>query len=195
MKLTDDDTVRAIKMSQVLQDFFDHNSGTKVLRLASAYDELVKKGLVEKNAYNGTRKFWDFLIKLDNCQALNLIPQLRMERLSNNNWYFESTPGKVIKARNLKPLGKVGWKPSFDVDLIKESVAKIEGLQEEDLTDIQIQVRKTYPRAYDRWRSKEDETLIVVVKEIKDPLELGRIFGRQPSAIQRRLKERHGIEI
>lgn len=196
MSLTDDDKIRAIRISQALQEFFDKSPFDKVLRSSQAYDELLKKNLVERDRHGGI-KFRDFLKKLLRHNSLDLIPQLRIEKNGDNwiNWFFESAPSKTIKARNLRPISKPIVKPTIDLQLIKDELAQMVKRDDRDFDFAQLGTRKNYPRAYEYWTKREEDLLREVVKEITDPFELSKIFSRQPSAIQTRLITNLGIEI
>jgi hypothetical protein len=191
--LTDNDKLRAIKISQALQDFFDKNPITKVLRSTHAYDELLKKNLVEKDRHDGV-KFRNFLRKLLDHSALDLIPQLRIDQQNDKwiNWYFESAASKTIKARNLRPILKTTAEKHIDKQAIVERLSNLRKRDESDFGFAEVQTRKNYPRAYEYWTKEEDELLLMAVEEITDSFELSKLFGRQPSAIQTRLKEKFG---
>lgn len=194
--ITNDDKLRAIKISQALQDWFDSNRELRSLRSTDVYEILVKKNLVEKDRHNGV-KFREFLIKLKNNQALDLIPQCRIEQTDGKfiNGFFESTPNKTIKSRNLIPINKINDVKTLDIEEIKKEIEELSKRKISDFDFIELGTRKKYPRAYECWTKKEEDLLLKVVKEITDPFELSKIFKRQPSAIQNRLKEKFSIII
>lgn len=194
--LSQDDLMQAIKISQVLQDYFDQNHGATKLRSTDAYEILVKKNVVEKDRHSGI-KFREFLKKLKNNNALNHIPQCREEGTGGKatNWYFESAPTKTIRARNLKPISKAGIKLSFEKSDIKNQVSAFPKCDTANFTHIELGTREKYKRAYESWTAEEDSLLLKVVEEITDSFELSDLFERQPSAIQRRLMEKFSIII
>jgi len=197
MKLTKDDITRALKISRAIQDYFDHDPFQRVLRSTDAYDLLVKKNLVEVDRHSGY-KFRAFLHKLkDNDVLRKLIPQCRAEETSGNftNWYFESAKSKTVPHGNFKPMSKIDRPQTLNKDDIKQEIQKLPKRDPIGLTLIELETRKKYPRAYEIWSDKEEELLIKVVKEISDPFKLSDLFGRQPSAIQNRLKDKYRIVI
>jgi hypothetical protein len=106
MAISKEDTIQAIKISQIIQEYFDKNKNCGSLSTNDMYEFIYKKGISNWDK-NSTGKFKDFLKKLSNNNALDLIPQCRAESTGRSvSWYFESTPGKVIKARKLVPLSE-----------------------------------------------------------------------------------------
>lgn len=106
MAISKEETILAIKISQTIQDFFDQNKNIGSLKPPDIYEVLYKKG-IDNWDRNTIMKFKDFLKKLANNRAMDLIPQCRGEMLGKaTTYYFESTPGRTIKARNLRPLVK-----------------------------------------------------------------------------------------
>ena len=194
--ISQDDLMQAIKISQVLQDYFDQNNGATKLRSTDAYEILVKKNGVEKDRHSGI-KFREFLKKLKNNNALNHIPQCREEGTGGKttNWYFESAPTKTIRARNLKPVSKAGKMLSFEKIEIKQQIESFPKCDTSNFTHIELGTRDKYKRAYEAWTKDEDTLLLKVVEEITDSFELSELFERQPSAIQRRLIEKFKIKI
>jgi hypothetical protein len=196
MTLTDDDKVRAIRISQAIQEFFNKNPKTAVLRSTDAYDVLIKLKLVEADRHSGLR-FRQFLHKLKSCNALDLIPQCRSQDVNDyrTNWFFESTPSKSYGSRHLKPVTLVTKTVTIDVEEVKKEIQAFPCRSTNHFTHIEIDTRKKYPRAYEYWTEKEEVLLVRVCKQITDSFELSRLFGKQPSAIQARLNDRFGIEI
>jgi len=197
MKLTNDDISRALKISRAIQDYFDNDPFQKVLRSTDAYDLLVKKNLVEVDRHSGY-KLRAFLHKLKDNDALRrLLPQCRAEDTRGNltNWYFESAKNKTVAHGNLIPMSQIDRPQTLNRDEIKQEIQKLPKRDPIGLTRIELETRKKYPRAYEFWSVKEEELLIKVVKEISDPFKLSDLFGRQPSAIQNRLKDKYRIVI
>lgn len=58
--LTENDVLKAIKISQVLQEYFEKAITHGELRSTDVYEILARKGAVEKDRHNGT-KFREFL--------------------------------------------------------------------------------------------------------------------------------------
>jgi hypothetical protein len=195
MDLTDEEKIRAIKISQALQYYFDNDtSGRKSLRSTDAYNLLLRTGLVERDDQEGIL-FRIFLKRLKEKNALNLIPQLRIEIVTPKltHWFFESSPSKTIKNKNLRPVPKPMPAFSFDEAEIVKQVLTFKKKDRSEFTYAQLAAKEEYSRAYEYWEKEEDALLMKVVKEIKDPNRLADLFGRQPSAIKSRLQNRFGI--
>lgn len=196
MPLTPDDTMRAIRISQAIQAYLDKHPNDRDLSSTDIYDELRKSGLVEVDRHGGI-KFREFLKKLLDHNALDLIPQVQFERADKNyiQWHFISMPGKTIKAKNLKPIAKAGKEPNIDLEALRSQIAQLPRRSTHDLTHVQSHTRETYPRAYEIWTPQEEELLKSASAQITDAFVLSKLFGRQPSAIQTRLKNVFGINI
>lgn len=106
MAISQKETLLAIQISQLIQDYFDNNKISNTLKTSEIYEVLYKKG-VENWDKNNASRFREFLKKLSANSALDLIPQCRAEMSGKSTtWYFESTPGKTIRARRLVPVNK-----------------------------------------------------------------------------------------
>jgi hypothetical protein len=149
---------------------------------------------VERDRHNGI-KFRDFLRLLKDNNALNLIPQCRFEKSSGKtiNWFFDSTPGKTITAKKLRPIGDVGKPVTINTENIKIQIEELPKRDTSKMLPQELETRINYPRAYEFWTDEEEQLLLQVIMEIKDPFELSKLFKRQPSAIQNRLKSKHNI--
>lgn len=196
MPLTPSETLLAIKISQAIQNYMDKHPNELNLSSVDVYNELRKYGLVEEDRHGGI-KFRQFLKKLHEENALDLIPQVRMEARSGKtvNWKFISAPGKTIRVKNLKPLDKAGIVPTIDVEAIRAQLDQFPKIDPSNLKHGETEIRKSYPRAYEFWTPTEEALLKQASEQINDIFQLSKIFHRQPSAIQRRFKEVFGIEI
>ncbi|MFB2118732.1 hypothetical protein [Parapedobacter sp. 2B3] len=176
----------AIRISRALQAFFNENPGTTVLRSDDAYDILVTKGLVERDRHHGI-KFRDFLRRLKEAGALSFIPQCQPEPGNGHytNWYFRSVSA-------VTPLVKSPIRQKISTDgyaALRAEIDTFDKVPESRLNYVAKEIRKTYPRAYEHWTLAEVNLLQETAKQIACTLELSKIFGRQPSAIKRKLKE------
>lgn len=194
--ITENDVRQAIKISQVLQVYFDKDITQGELRSTDAYEILARRGAVEKDRHNGV-KFREFLHYLKKHNQLYLIPQCRAEDTSGRttNWFFHSAPGKTTKARNLKPLAEIGKVYTVDENEVGKSVALFPKRDTSKFTPKETETRENYPRSFEFWSNEEEQLLLEIVKEIKDPYRLSKLFLRQPSAIQTRLREKFNIII
>ncbi|EMS33172.1 hypothetical protein C943_00449 [Mariniradius saccharolyticus AK6] len=188
MTISTSDTALALRISQALQEYFDRERIVGPLRSNEVYEILVRKGLIERDRHQGI-KFRDFLHRLRKENQLYLIPQCRFEETRGDsvNWFFESTPGKVPTGRKLVPLAKAVQKKTLDLEAIRQEVEKLPKRDTSGFGVVELETRKNYPRAYEYWTQKEEELLQKVYSEIQDPMELSRLFKRQPSAIENRL--------
>ncbi len=189
MTISTSDTTLALRISQALQEYFDRERIVGPLRSNEVYDILVRQGLIERDRHQGV-KFRDFLHRLKKENQLYLIPQCRFEetRGTQVNWFFESTPGKVPKGRRLIPIAQAVQKKTLDLEAIRQEVENLPKRDTSGFGVVELETRKNYPRAYELWTSKEEELLKQVYQEIKDPMELSKLFKRQPSAIENRIK-------
>jgi len=139
-------------------------------------------------------KFREFLHRLRKENQLYLIPQCRFEETRGNqvNWFFESTPGKVPTGRKLVPIAQALQKKTLDFEAIRQEVDQLPKRDTSDFGVVELETRKNYPRAYEYWSPKEEEMLKQVYAEIQDPMELSKLFKRQPSAIENRVKSKLG---
>ena len=194
--ITDNDVRQAIKISQVLQDYFEKAITHGELRTTDVYDILARKGAVEKDRHNGT-KFRTFLHHLKKHNQLYLIPQCRAEDTSgtNTNWFFHSAPGKTTKVQNLKPLAEMGKSTTVNENEVKKSIGLFPKRDTSKFTPKETETRENYPRSFEFWTNEEEQLLLEIVNEIKDPFKLSELFQRQPSAIQARLREKFKIVI
>ena len=87
-----------MKISQTIQNYPDKHPNVVNLSSVDVYVELRKFGLVEEGRH-GSIRFRQFLKKLNEENALDLIPQVRMERSGGKsvNWRFISAPGRTIR--------------------------------------------------------------------------------------------------
>jgi len=106
MAITHEETMLAIRISQIIQDYFEKNKINITLKTSEVYELLYKNGVSNWDK-NSASKFRDFLKKLAANNSLELVPQCRSEMSGRSTtWYFESAPHKTIRARKLVPLVK-----------------------------------------------------------------------------------------
>jgi hypothetical protein len=191
MTISSSDTTLALRISQALQEYFDRERMVGPLRSNEVYEILVRQGLIERDRHQGI-KFREFLHRLRKENQLYLIPQCRVEETRGNqvNWFFESTPGKVPTGRKLVPLAQAVQKKTLDLEAVRQEVDQLPKRDTSDFGVVELETRKNYPRAYEYWSPKEEELLKQVYAEIQDPMELSRLFKRQPSAIENRVKSK-----
>lgn len=188
MTISSSDTTLALRISQALQEYFDRERIVGPLRSNEVYEILARQGLIERERHQGI-KFREFLHRLRKENQLYLIPQCRVEETRGNqvNWFFESTPGKVPTGRKLVPIAQAMQKKTLDLEAISREVDQLPKRDTSGFGVVELETRKNYPRAYEYWSPKEEELLKQVYAEIQDPMELSRLFMRQPSAIRNRL--------
>lgn len=191
MPISFSDTTLALRISHAIQEYFDRERIVGPLRSNEVYEILARQGLIERDRHQGI-KFREFLHRLRKENQLYLIPQCRVEETRGNqvNWFFESTPGKVPSGRKLVPLAQAVQKKTLDLEAVRQEVEKLPRRDTSDFGVVELETRKNYPRAYEYWSPKEEELLKQVYAEIQDPMELSRLFKRQPSAIENRIKSK-----
>ena len=184
--ITADEKQQALRISRALQVFFNENPGKPVLRSTDAYDILVTKGLVERDRHQGV-KFREFLYKLKKAGALSFIPQCQSESGNNNttNWFFRSAPS-VVAVKTPPTPSKF---TNEELETFKSQISMLEKKPESSFSYVENETRKNYPRAYEYWSFAELNLLQDMAKRDGSTLELSKILGRQPSAIERKLKE------
>lgn len=188
MQISSTDVAHATQIAAAIQDYFDKERIVGPLRSNEVYDILLRKGLVEQDRHHGI-KFRQFLNKLRQANQLYLIPQCRFEETQGTqvNWFFESTPGKVPKARKLIPLSHALQAQTIDKSAVLRTVGTFPKRDPAEFGLVELETRKSYPRAYELWSAEEEDLLLSVYKEIKDFIALSKLFGRQPSAMQNRI--------
>jgi len=191
MQISSSDTTLALRISQALQEYFDRERIVGPLRSNDVYEILVRQGLIERDRHQGI-KFREFLHRLKKENQLYLIPQCRFEetRGTQVNWFFESTPGKVSTGRRLIPIAQAVQKKTLDLDALRQEIENLPKRYTSGFGVVELETRKNYPRAYEFWTPKEEELLKQVYLEIQDPMELSKIFKRQPSAMENRIKNK-----
>lgn len=185
--VTNEEKQLALRISRALQAFFNENPSTTSLRSNDAYDILVTKGLVERDRHHGI-KFREFLKKLKMANALAFIPQCRPQPSNGGftNWFFQSVSTVTPLARSAS---RRKTEAMDEHAALKAEIDLFDKRPESDFDYVAKETRKTYPRAYEYWTLAEEVLLAETASRIKSTFELSKIFGRQPSAIERKLKE------
>lgn len=190
MSISSSDTTLALRISGVIQAYFEKNGIFGPLRSTEVYEILAKEGVIERDRHQGI-KLRQFLNRLRRENQLYLIPQCRFEETSGHqvHWFFESAPGKQTAGRKLVPLSHAIKPKTLDRDDLKTKIQELKKRNDDAFNRGELELRKIYPRAYEFWSKAEEELLLIAAKEIQDHMELSRLFGRQPSAIERRLNK------
>jgi phosphatidylserine/phosphatidylglycerophosphate/cardiolipin synthase-like enzyme len=74
--------------------------------------------------------------------------------------------------------------PRAPTDLIQHF-----GIKRTELKPEMIEARRTHPRAYEPWTQEEEDVVIELMRRRTHPDNIARILGRQPSAIERKIKD------
>ncbi|WP_223645400.1 hypothetical protein [Corallococcus sp. EGB] len=74
--------------------------------------------------------------------------------------------------------------PKAEVNLIQYF-----GIRKPDLKPEMIEARRSHPRAYESWTEEEENAVEQVANRQMNAETIARLLGRQPSAIERKLKE------
>jgi len=82
------------------------------------------------------------------------------------------------------PMAPVAPAPRAPTDLIQHF-----GFKRTELKPEMVEARRMHPRAYEPWTQDEEDVVIKLARRRTHPDEIARVLGRQPSAIERKLKE------
>ncbi|WP_164011417.1 hypothetical protein [Pyxidicoccus trucidator] len=63
------------------------------------------------------------------------------------------------------------------------------GIRKTDLKPEMVEARRTYPRAYEPWGDEELDAVAELARRRLDAETIARLLGRQPSSVERKLKE------
>ena len=194
-----DEFQKAKRISRAIQDYIE-STGANGIRSTDIYPYLCRKGLVEKDLNNGL-KFRQFLKKLYGYGVLSsTIPQCKPQKSASSEksmeWYFykvNSNNEKKTKSSEsniTKSFRNITSDNEADV-IIKKLNKTIEALPKKhpsSFTYNEQNIRKLYPRAYEKWSVKELEIANIAWKIFKKIDKVAKLLKRQPSSVEKRLK-------
>ncbi len=198
MDLSHDDFQKARRISRHIQEYLEmlNQDG---LRSTDVYSYLAKKGIVEKDKHQGIH-FRKFLHKLKKMGLLNLIPQCTYRNTTTDfvEWYFyrvsdnkESIIHENNSSENRKLHIPVLLESEIDA-LIEKAKPHIENLpkrNESEFSYTELETRKLYPRAYEKWTKREMEIMTKAYKKFQKMDKVAQLLKRQPSVVSKKLNE------
>jgi hypothetical protein len=203
MEITHEDIQKARRISQAIQKYLEM-SNDNGLRAADVYPYLAREGLVEVDRHGGLH-FKQFLHHLKDNDLLYLIPQCQYRSTRSKKileWLFYQVapkpekvmPAEVKTAETTEAVKVFGSKMSDeDIEIWSQAYKEeIEGMPKTDaskLTPQKLEIRQTYPRAYESWSPREIEIMILAYHEFQKVDKIAVLLKRQPSAVKRHLEK------
>ena len=203
MNLTHEEIQIALRIGKGIQEYL-RQTGQKDARSTDVYPFLMRKGIVEKDRHDGLH-FRNFLIKLKNAGMLKLIPQCTHQLSENgkNEWRFYLASDEREKFSDIRSSGEkaeVVYVPQMTKEAIQELLEmerpNVEKLRKRDssaFTALEIEIRKSYPRAYEYWSDAEHLIMQRVYNACKNVNKVAELLLRQPHVIREKLESRHLI--
>ncbi|MCW3465281.1 hypothetical protein [Chitinophaga nivalis] len=199
MRCTQEDFQRAIRIANAIQDYFRINYNYTDVRSTDLYDYLVKRNLVEQDRHHGLH-FRSFLRRLKDDGLLDLIPQCQYTTspVSGGEWHFiRMSDEKLATIRN-KHKGKRATathvpklsEAEIDelIELARNAVDKLPKRDTSDLTHQQLELRKSYPRAYEEWLPREIEIMSRAFLKFDRIDKVAELLQRQPHIVREKLQ-------
>ncbi len=173
------------KTAPYLQPFADE--GARVLSLERLHAKLymsekqavlTSMNLLETSALNS----WECALRIKESDSSDLfgkfVEQVRAIREHSSAVSF---PGGSAREPEPAPAANSRGKQT---DLIQ-----LFGIKKTDLKPEMIEARRTHPRAYEPWTNEEEEAVVELARRKFDSDGIAKLLGRQPSAIERKMKE------
>lgn len=197
-----DEFQKAKRISRAIQQYLE-STGSNGIRSTDIYPYLCRKGLVEKDLNNGL-KFRKFLRKLHNYGVLSsVIPQCKPQKSASSekfiDWYFFKVSNNINKKPKLSENNKTKSFNSITSDkeadiIIMKLKATIESLPKKKSSSFSYNeqnIRKLYPRAYEKWSKQELDIAIIAWRIFKKIDKVAKLLKRQPSSVEKRLKNQN----
>lgn len=195
MSINHEDFQKARRISRAIQEHLEQVNDDG-LRTTDLYPILARKKLIEKDKYNGIH-FRRFLKKLKENNLLKLIPQCKFKYSQNNSQFVEWYFYRVDVSINSKQESKVSKNiitPKLsekEIDnLIEKAKPYIEKLPKKDskrFTFPQLETRKMYSRAYEKWSDREIEIMNRAYNKFGRIDKVAELLKRQPSVISKKI--------
>ncbi|WP_254042411.1 phospholipase D-like domain-containing protein [Myxococcus guangdongensis] len=137
---------------------------------------LTSMNLVETSALNS----WECALQIKASESPTLFKQ------------FEEQVRAIRKsAKPLSSAGLAAAQPVVAAPAPKPEVNLIQlfGIRKTDLKPEMVEARRTHPRAYEPWSDEEIGAVAELARRKLGVEDIARLLGRQPSAIERKLKE------
>ncbi|GGX33825.1 hypothetical protein [Aquimarina muelleri] len=198
MDLSHDDFQKARRISRYIQEYLEmlNQDG---LRSTDIYPYLAKKGIIEKDKHQGIH-FRKFLHKLKKMELLNLIPQCSYRNTTTDfvEWYFyrvsdnnESAANEDNSSENKKLHIPILSELEIDtlIEKAKPHVEKLPKRDESEFSYTELETRKLYPRAYEKWTEKEIEIMTRAYNKFQKIDKVAQLLKRQPSVVTKKINE------
>lgn len=201
MEITQEDYQKARRISRAIQEYLETNRINEA-RSPEIYEMLAKKDLIQKDRHQGVH-FRRFLLKLDEHNLLNLIPQCKNKRISDKQmeWYFYPRP---IESQNINHVPKPG-------DDVRQVIHVLVPKMSEEEMNVRIEIlrpivdnfpkrifsnmdtatefsRKHYARSHEYWSTEEENLLESTYNEFGNVNMVAQLLLRQPNAVELRLR-------
>ncbi len=199
MQLTQEDFQKAKRISRAIQEYLEmiNQDG---LRSTDVYDYLSKKRLIEKDRHQGIH-FRKFLNRLRKMDLLHLIPQCSYRNTTTDfvEWYFyrvsekkeNLTPEKnSTENKQLHVPALLTTEIDTVIEQTKYQIEELPKLDENSFSYTELETRKLYARAYERWTPKEIKIMNWAYNTFQRIDKVAQLLKRQPSAIERKMKEK-----
>jgi hypothetical protein len=200
MGITHEDFQKARRISRAIQEYLE-TTNQEGIRSTDVYPYLAKKGLIQKDSDKGMH-LRRFLIKLKENNLLSLIPQCNCNPgLENqfNEWYFYKAKSDLheVIINEVSNEGEIPIiMPAISEKEIGELIIKakphIDRLPKREPTHFTVQEKETrenYPRAFEYWTDREYEIMVRAFKKFQRVEKVAELLERQPSMIERKLRE------
>jgi phosphatidylserine/phosphatidylglycerophosphate/cardiolipin synthase-like enzyme len=145
--------------------------------------------LLETSALNS----WESAISISAKDAPDFYKefaeQVRALQARSSPVELPSTPPQARDARKDEPRRKSGSVSGDQLPSREQVIDRLGIKKTQDLAPKIIEARKRHPRAYESWSDEEDELVSQWFQRGLSPEVIANLTGRQPSAIEGRLKE------
>ncbi|WP_133686354.1 hypothetical protein [Maribacter spongiicola] len=195
MIISHEEFQKARRISRAIQEYLEQ-TGSHGVRSTDVYPLLARKGLIQKDRHNGVH-FRNYLKRLHKSGMLNLIPQCKANKNKSKSyeWRFYSVPdSKIIsnvESVNVdNPIVPDITEAEID-DLILKTKSHIDKLPKIDTSILPPQIlelRKNYPRAYEKWTEREYDIMNRAFVKFKNIYKVAELLRRQPSVVRKKLK-------
>ncbi|WP_405399323.1 hypothetical protein [Maribacter sp. Asnod2-G09] len=195
MIISHEEFQKARRISRAIQEYLEQ-TGLHGIRSTDVYPLLARKGLIQKDRHNGAH-FRKYLIRLHKRGMLNLIPQCQGSKNKSKfyEWRFYSIPNSKVKS-NIKSINAdspiVPEITEAEIDELilksKSQIDKLPKIEESILPPRAIEIRKTYPRAYEKWTEREFDIMIRAFIKFKNIDKVAELLRRQPSVVKKTIK-------
>jgi phosphatidylserine/phosphatidylglycerophosphate/cardiolipin synthase-like enzyme len=145
--------------------------------------------LLETSALNS----WESAIGISAKEAPDFykefVEQVKTLEAKSSRVELRSTPTQARDARKEEPRRKSGSAPGAQLPSREQIISQLGIKKTEDLSPKIIEARRLHPRAYEAWEEEEATLVRQLFQRGLSPEGIANLTGRQPSAVEGRLKE------